>query len=66
MDKLKSCPFCGGEATLAHDLHGTVSYIKCNDVCCGVHGRKFPVSSGYASDEKAVEFWNNRKVETDG
>lgn len=68
MEKLKTCPFCGGEAELdfAHttftytDVFGKVREsgffytVKCKDSACGC---KIGV---YAEPRMAIEAWNRR------
>jgi hypothetical protein len=59
MDKLKPCPFCGGEAELK--LIGRFQYglsangwiVRCVKGCCR--------QLFYASDHDAIEAWNRRK-----
>ena len=59
--KLKSCPFCGGVATLLHGGAGTLRsfvYVKCN--YCGVTTKEIFVDAAYCANDKAVETWNRR------
>ena len=59
---LKSCPFCGGEATLNDNENGRIySYVKCRE--CGAKSKLIKVSAEYSSDEKVVEKWNTRTNE---
>lgn len=60
MEKLKGCPFCGGEASLQHKKNttGWVSYIKCKS--CDITSLEVPVSFRYSSDQKVIELWNRR------
>lgn len=51
-EKLKPCPFCGGEAELQYDGRGDreaagMSFVRCKD--CGAIGQKFEVSRRYSS-----------------
>ena len=57
---LKPCPFCGGTAFLGHstEWNEKCSYIYCTTCSSRIAG--VPVSSEYASDEKAIEVWNKR------
>ena len=62
-EKLKPCPFCGGEAELAYGGKGSfiaegISFVRCKE--CGAVGQKFEVSRKYSSDEKAIDAWNRR------
>ena len=53
-EKLKSCPFCGGEARLKSS-HGF------NSVSCGNCGMEYPVS--FDTRKKAAAVWNKRSIE---
>ena len=56
MDKLKPCPFCGGEGCIQeHKFYGYPSTfgVVCLDCCCET--RQF-----YMTLEEAVEAWNRR------
>jgi len=57
MEKLKPCPFCGGEASLF--TTDEIGYLgsdrfttKCNGCFCG--------TGHYAGPERAIEAWNRR------
>jgi Lar family restriction alleviation protein len=50
MQKLKPCPFCGGEAECVR--HDYVYYCFCKT--CHAQGLD------YGEKEKAIEFWNRR------
>lgn len=58
-NKLKPCPFCGRNPKLVHISQNGKdgSRIECE---CGVIGVWYPVSPCFASDDKAIEFWNGR------
>ena len=59
MVELKPCPFCGGNAILAHDYTGLgMSYIRCE--CCGIESVHFIKSFEVASDDLAIKYWNKR------
>ena len=59
MDRLKPCPFCGGDALLSHDYEGIgSSYVRCEK--CGLESIRFIRSFEIASDDRAVEYWNKR------
>ena len=54
-DKLKPCPFCGGEARIIeHEFTGANNTygIKCE---CGTQGFQF-----WESIDEAIEAWNRR------
>ena len=51
MDKLKPCPFCGGEAAFL----GETQSIKCKQ-CCGM----FIVTNPLTTRLEAKEAWNRR------
>ena len=60
MDKLKPCPFCGGEARLLlnakRKIYGKDEYKTGVVACCNVcEARMF-----YASEELAIKAWNRR------
>lgn len=57
-DKLKPCPFCGGEAEICHrtDPDAVVSYARC--IKCGTTSVPFLVS------QDAVRAWNTRHERT--
>ena len=62
MIELQPCPFCGGNATLKHDV--TVpgySYIECES--CFTKSPQFYRSFERASDEDAKAFWNRRMAD---
>lgn len=77
MDKLKPCPFCGGEATVFCErkllsLSMPVFAVECRVGCekCGIYFRQNSVISRaeYRAPvtnrdryEEAVEAWNGRK-----
>ena len=57
--ELKPCPFCGGNALLAHDHAGLgASYIRCEK--CGLESVHFIKSFEVASDNQAIKDWNRR------
>lgn len=58
--KLKTCPFCGGEAKVfkyrkARKSFGTLFSYEVECVYCFVRTGRYP------SEEKAVNAWNRRK-----
>lgn len=57
MDKLKPCPFCGGEAETELCGKGIYSYwsVWCN---CGV------LLQDYKTEAEAIEAWNTRAERT--
>lgn len=65
--KLKSCPFCGGEAELRNNIkidggcHYTVKYIVCKK--CGAKTTERGCDGYYnlwCTDEEIAELWNQR------
>ena len=52
MDKLKYCPFCGGEAKRAHYETDDIHCVYCTS--CLAHTTMMP------TEEEAVAAWNNR------
>jgi len=57
MSKLKSCPFCGGEArvSIGGDSGGSNGWVTCND--CEADG---PCIGFDKPEKEAVDAWNNR------
>ena len=74
MDKLKPCPFCGGEATIKHFSSGhngngmfTASYkVGCNKCKIDfIHTSEFKLVDGQPKFivngfDEAIEAWNRR------
>ena len=61
-DKLKPCPFCGGEAALhkiAFFKHE--AYVRCKT--CGVRTLEFSSATMEDAKLKAIEAWNRRAGE---
>lgn len=61
MDKLKPCPFCGGEAQLIKNEYGDntgYAFVICQD--CGNRAKKFSKSLDFCAVEEAIEAWNRR------
>lgn len=58
-EKLKPCPFCGGEAEVFEEKGGEVVSIACSKCGCGT-----AYMSGASSTEKKIEIatqdWNRR------
>lgn len=52
-DKLKPCPFCGGQATFVGDFDDV--WVKCEN--CGV------TTDFFLREKQAVVAWNNRPIE---
>lgn len=59
-EKLKPCPFCGGEAEISHGHFDgkDTSYVLCKR--CAATGEFFIISFKHSSDDRAVEAWNKR------
>ena len=55
-DKLKPCPFCGGEAELRVNVCAV--YIACTE--CSAESVHVLTSPMYTAADKAAEAWNNR------
>jgi len=53
MEKLKPCPFCGGEATIQGSEKGKCCWAMCGG-CLSARG------GNCATEEEAVEAWNKR------
>ena len=54
-NKLKPCPFCGGEATIKRNLYGDY-YIACNNKNCLCVA--FTII--FARESEAIGVWNRR------
>lgn len=61
-DKLKPCPFCGGEAKLSINKtnQGQVSIVSCSECTCRKTLLKYPFYEG-SIEQDAIEDWNTRK-----
>lgn len=55
-EKLKPCPFCGGEANLK-DASGFI-VAKCES--CGAESGMVKISAEYCANDKVAERWNTR------
>jgi len=64
MDRLKPCPFCGGEAILTRETKGGKDGSLIRYTKCGTKGCWFEKAFGYSSDERAAEAWNRRYEES--
>lgn len=51
-NKLKPCPFCGGEAILAENTNSEELLVECCN--CYAH------TGLYCSEQEAIDAWNNR------
>lgn len=66
MAKLKTCPFCGGEAHIKiidHDSHGKESYkviISCGTWNCDVKREFYWFNTEKQAIECSIDLWNNR------
>lgn len=58
MDRMKPCPFCGGEAELREGALGRKTYVYCKE--CLSTGKMFSISTSYCANDKAIEAWNRR------
>jgi Lar family restriction alleviation protein len=60
-EKLKLCPFCGGQAHLIAKYYRNnvgIAFVMCEQ--CKAESKKFPYSLSYIATDKAVESWNRR------
>lgn len=62
MEKLKPCPFCGGEVRMMHDIDGTPSGVHCK---CGALTRFLfmpkKVRENFGETHRRIaERWNRR------
>ena len=66
-DKLKPCPFCGGEARLKKcswisKEWGQQIYIQCHKCGCRtINFRQYPFESKEDFYQNAIDTWNSRK-----
>jgi Lar family restriction alleviation protein len=58
MEKLKECPFCGGEAKLSGRNNISSVYVYC--VKCGADPYIVAIAANYCANDKAIELWNKR------
>lgn len=59
-EKLKPCPFCGGDVHLTEtgrNSKGSKSYISCN---CEVNPTLTLLFTRTADDDKLIKAWNRR------
>ena len=56
-EEVKKCPFCGGKARIASDIHEGIEYhrVECTKCYC--------CTSGKLSLDRAIEVWNWRHNE---
>lgn len=69
MDKLKTCPFCGGEAQVTiYGISDRTYSVHCQS-CFAMMGHEERTWSGlrgklfYSTEEEAVDAWNKRYKE---
>ena len=63
-DKLKPCPFCGGEKLIITNGEDLDAYGNNYTVCCDFNQDGCGASSGYRQNiEEAIEVWNRRACE---
>ena len=55
-NKLKPCPFCGGDAEITKWHEGY--FVECKEQRCG------GTIGAYKTEEKAIEAWNTRVEKT--
>lgn len=59
MEKLKPCPFCGGEASLErshHTVFGDGYWVECENTNCPCN----PHTIDFRDEDMAVNAWNER------
>ena len=52
-DKLKLCPFCGGEAIFMSDLSESYNFVTCTDCYCR--------TQVFATKTTPIKIWNTRR-----
>lgn len=60
MGKLKSCPFCGGEAEVRKNEFGSSGYAFIACKRCGASTKFFDKSLDYSAVYEAIKSWNMR------
>ena len=63
MEKLKKCPFCGGEAEVFETdiIVAKIIVVKCcNEACGGTMGNP---EENFENKDEAIEAWNTRVEE---
>ena len=72
MDKLKPCPFCGGEADLWENYgrYGYFAFCKCS--ICSASSKTFPLGRDLPDDwedttaaRRALDSWNRRCLDAE-
>ena len=60
-EKLKSCPFCGGEAKINRIVNTFYQYARYFSSCtrCSAESKVFE------TEQEAIEAWNTREYEED-
>lgn len=61
-DKLKKCPFCGGEAKVVEDniIEGCPQYqVRCKNISCTIR----PKTNWGSDRQEVIGHWNNRYEE---
>lgn len=57
MDKLKPCPFCGGEANVQEIEYDKTYFVRCSNIKkCSV----LPYTFSFANITDAIDAWNRR------
>lgn len=56
MDKLKPCPFCGGEAKVEHEYYSNFTKINYCVSCFSCFSSTFD----FDTEQEAIEAWNRR------
>lgn len=63
-DKLKPCPFCGGEDLELQNTHTASYWIECLSCGCELHGEAFSPDDDFqahhAAKDSAIEAWQRR------
>lgn len=58
MTKLKTCPFCGGEATQIYSVNADTYVYGCYTIGCMGNAQNF--IKRFKTDKEAIEAWNRR------
>ncbi len=66
MEKLKPCPFCGGDAELLEGPRG-IARVKCSICHCQTEDKEPDITHGIPTSRRAdaIKTWNRRYNEND-
>ena len=62
-ERLRECPFCGGEAELIKSLH---PWVQCKSKDCFFHKALSTASPFPWDEEMTIKYWNRRAYDREG